>query len=94
MVPRKTATFRLEEALREIETLVERMEAGDLGLEESLRCFERGIVLTRGCQKALGEAEQRIKMLLDKNGSGALVPFDASDASLEDDLHVSVSREP
>lgn len=76
-VPRKSIGFNLEHALRELEALVARMEVGDLGLEESLKHFERGIALTRGCQKALCEAEQRIRVLLDKDGKGALAPFEA-----------------
>lgn len=75
---RKSIGFNLEEALRELEALVARMEVGDLGLEESLKHFERGIALTRGCQKALSEAEQRIKVLLEKDGKGALAPLDAA----------------
>ncbi|MDN5872650.1 MAG: exodeoxyribonuclease VII small subunit, partial [Nitrococcus sp.] len=53
-----------EQALRELEDLVGRMEAGSLSLEESLKSFERGIELTRACQKALREAEQKIEILL------------------------------
>ncbi len=87
-MPRKSTGFDLEQALRELEALVERMESGELGLEESLRQFERGIALTRGCQKALSEAEQRIKVLLDKNEKGTLVSFepgapDSTDGSAE-----------
>ena len=43
------------------------MEQGDLSLEESLKLFERGITLTRGCQESLKEAEQKVQILLDKN---------------------------
>ncbi len=42
-----------EATLRELEELVQRMESGDLGLEESLAAFERGVKLTRQCQAAL-----------------------------------------
>jgi exodeoxyribonuclease VII small subunit len=52
-----------EEAMHELETLVERLEAGDLGLEESLDVFERGIGLTRACQRALDRAEQKVRVL-------------------------------
>lgn len=58
-----------ETALAELETLVETMEQGDLSLEESLKLFERGITLTRGCQESLKEAEQKVQILLDKNGA-------------------------
>jgi len=57
-----------ESALAELETLVETLEQGDLSLEESLKLFERGIVLTRGCQESLKEAEQKVQILLNKSG--------------------------
>lgn len=57
-----------ETALAELESLVETMEQGDLSLEESLKQFERGITLTRGCQESLKEAEQKVQILLSKNG--------------------------
>ena len=64
-----------EAALAELEDLVTQMEAGSMGLEESLAAFERGIKLTRECQAALRSAELRIKALtqegdeLDLSGS-------------------------
>jgi len=54
-----------ERALAELESLVEKLEGGELTLEESLRCFERGIELTRTCQRALREAEQKVQILLE-----------------------------
>ena len=72
---RKSTGFDLEQALRELESLVNKMEAGELSLDESLKHFERGVALTRACQKALSEAEQRVKILLEKNGTQALAPF-------------------
>ena len=54
-----------EAALEELETIVERMEDGEPSLEESLKLFERGMGLTRRCQKALDDAEQRIQSLAD-----------------------------
>ena len=54
-----------EDAIEELETIVERMEDGEPSLEESLKLFERGMDLTRRCQKALDDAEQRIQTLAD-----------------------------
>lgn len=54
-----------EEALQELESIVERMEEGEPSLEESLKLFERGMDLARTCQKALDDAEQRIQTLTD-----------------------------
>jgi len=70
---KKTPDF--EAALDELEKLVETMEQGDLSLEESLKQFERGIQLTRSCQQALREAEQKVQVLLEKDGSERLEDF-------------------
>ena len=56
-----------EGALEELESIVERMEDGESSLEESLKLFERGMDLTRRCQKALDDAEQRIRTLADSD---------------------------
>ncbi|MDJ0890522.1 MAG: exodeoxyribonuclease VII small subunit [Gammaproteobacteria bacterium] len=71
-MPRKTSTIDFEKALRELETLVESMEQGDLSLEDSLKAFERGVELTRTCQKSLDEAEQKVELLTGKEGTGDL----------------------
>lgn len=52
-----------EAAMQELEELVSRMEQGDHSLETSLKDFERGVELTRICQKALAEAEQKVQIL-------------------------------
>ncbi len=56
----------LEKSLEELEALVTRMESGDLPLEQALKEFERGVKLTRQCQAALQEAEQKVEILLRK----------------------------
>ncbi len=66
-------------ALAELEALVEKMEDGNISLEESLKYFERGIALTRTCQKALEEAEQKVQLLLEKEGEQQLQPFSTKD---------------
>lgn len=65
-----------EAAIKELETLVERMEQGDQSLEQSLKDFERGVELTRTCQKALKQAEQKVQLLLEQSGQAELTPFD------------------
>lgn len=72
---RKKSTSVFEESMEELEKLVELMEQGDISLEESLKAFERGIKLTRTCQQALQEAEQKVHILLEKNGQQTLEPF-------------------
>ena len=63
MPKKKAPSPSFEEALAELEALVENLEQGDLPLEDSLKSFERGIELTRTCQQALKEAEQKIEIL-------------------------------
>jgi exodeoxyribonuclease VII small subunit len=72
---KKKSAPSFEESLAELEKLVEQMEKGDISLEESLQYFERGVMLTRTCQKALQEAEQKVRILLEKNGQQTLEPF-------------------
>lgn len=56
-------TFDFEKSLKQLETLVEKLEKGDLSLDESLKHFEEGVKLTRDCQQALKLAEQKISVL-------------------------------
>jgi exodeoxyribonuclease VII small subunit len=65
-----------EAALQELETLVERMETGSLSLEESLAAFERGVHLTRECQRALAAAELRVKALTETDQGPTLTDFE------------------
>ena len=57
------AEVDFESALTELETLISRMESGELSLDESLKAFERGIELTRKCQSSLEAAELRVQTL-------------------------------
>lgn len=79
MPKKKTTDF--EKDLQELEKLVEKMETGGLSLQESLVHFERGIALTRSCQKALSEAEQKIQILLSENNSPKLRSFSSDEYS-------------
>ena len=55
---------KFEKSLEQLETIVERMESGDLSLEESLKLFEQGVLLTKTCQTALDNAQQRVQVLI------------------------------
>jgi len=66
-VSKKNNKINFEKTFLELEELVNQMEKGDLSLEESLKCFERGMNLTKDCQQALYQAEQKVKILLEKN---------------------------
>jgi exodeoxyribonuclease VII small subunit len=77
MATKKSTPVDFEKSLEELEKLVEQMEKGELTLEESLRYFERGIELIRICQSALQLAEQKVQLLIEKNGRLEIVPFDS-----------------
>ena len=79
MTARKGKAVDFERSLDELERLVERMEDGELSLEDSLTHYERGIRLGRLCQQALDEAEQRIQVLAEKDGQAELKLFEADD---------------
>lgn len=71
------APDNFEAALAELETLVSKMEDGDLSLEESLNAFESGIKLTRQCQQALQQAELKVqKLSQSEDGEPVLQPLD------------------
>ena len=69
-------SYPFEESLAKLENLVEKMEAGDLSLEDSLKTFEEGIKLTRECQQALKQAEQKVNLLIEKSGQVESLRFD------------------
>ena len=73
---RKKAALDFEQSLADLQTLVERLENGELSLEDSLSAFEQGIGLTRDCQAALSQAEQKVQILLERNGELEQAPFD------------------
>lgn len=75
----KKATPALETALDNLESLVERMESGELTLEESLKAFEEGVRLSRDCQQALQQAEQKVRILLEQNSEAEPAPFTGGD---------------
>ena len=68
-----------EAALAELEALVEQLERGDVSLEHSLRDFERGVQLARGCQTALKSAELKVQQLVEANGQLRLEGFDPAE---------------
>jgi exodeoxyribonuclease VII small subunit len=73
-------TINLEKSIADLETLVDELESGDLPLEKAMKKFEEGIKLTRQCQAALKEAEQKVEVLVQSaGGEEALEPFDLED---------------
>jgi exodeoxyribonuclease VII small subunit len=65
-----------EAALEQLEAIVDRLEQGDLTLEDALRAFEAGVGLTRRCAKQLSDAERRIEVLVREGESWVARPFE------------------
>ena len=80
-MPKKSTPIKsdFETAFKELEKLVDRMERGEQPLDESLKDFERGMELTRICQKNLKDAEQRVEKLVKKNADFGTEPFTHED---------------
>ena len=73
-------TVNLEKSLADLEALIEELESGDLPLDKAMKKFEEGIKLTRGCQAALKDAEQKVEILLKSAGGEELLQdFDAEE---------------
>lgn len=72
----KQADSGFENDLNKLEALVEKMEAGDISLEDSLKAFEEGIRLTRKAQQALAEAEQKVQVLLERDDEPVSTDFE------------------
>jgi exodeoxyribonuclease VII small subunit len=70
-----------EDSLKELETIVAKLEGGKLGLEESLEQYERGVAHLKQCYQQLRHAERRIELVsnLDASGKAQTVPFDEED---------------
>lgn len=71
----KAKKIDFEASLGQLEQMVEQMEDGELSLEESLKAFEQGVKLTRECQQALQEAEQKVQLLSEQSGDLVATPF-------------------
>lgn len=67
--------MNFEKALNELESVIEKMESGQLSLEDSLQGFEDGLKLARRCQTSLKDAEQKVQVLIEQNGELRSQPF-------------------
>ena len=77
-IPKST---KFEDALAELESIVQKLEDGDQSLDMSLEQFERGVSLSRFCQQSLNEAEQKVKILVEEDGEEEFHSFDNSDST-------------
>ncbi len=75
----ESKTVNLEKSLADLETLVAELESGDLPLDKAMKKFEQGIKLTRNCQTALKDAEQKVEILLKSAGGESLQDFDSAE---------------
>ena len=82
MAKKITQPPTLEASLEEVTQLIDKMEHGELTLEQSLAQFERGVTLIKHCQKMLEAAEQKVQLLIQKNNQDTLTPY-----ADEDDKH-------
>ena len=78
MAKKKIENLSFEESLTELENIVQNLEQGELSLEQSMLLFERGLNLSQSSQFKLHQAEQTIKILLEKNGKLQLEDFQLS----------------
>jgi exodeoxyribonuclease VII small subunit len=76
--PNNPAPLNFEVALKRLEEIVKKLEAGDLALDTALELFEEGIQLSRFCNTTLEAAERRVEILLkNESGQARAVPFEA-----------------
>lgn len=68
-------TLTFEEALKRLEEVVQKLEDGDVPLEEAIDLFQEGMALSKRCSQQLDKAEQRIEMLIEENGEWTKKPF-------------------
>lgn len=80
-MPDKTPAIAFEQTLASLESLVSRMEDGQMSLEEALSAFENGVRMTRECQQALQQAELRVQMLSRADGSPEPFPAERDEST-------------
>ena len=79
MNEKTTEKAGFEQALGELESLIEQLESGKLSLDQSLKQFKRGVELTRHCQGILDQAQQVVEQLMDPDDESTAVPFEDKD---------------
>ncbi|MBA43981.1 MAG: exodeoxyribonuclease VII small subunit [Magnetococcales bacterium] len=81
MAEKTTETFKFEQAMADLETVVNKLEKGDMPLDDALDAFDKGVKLVKKCQDKLSEAELRVeKVLADANGKAAGTESFSTDA--------------
>ncbi|MGJ8691981.1 MAG: exodeoxyribonuclease VII small subunit [Thalassotalea sp.] len=80
MAKKKIENVSFEESLQELESIVSQLEQGELNLEDSMTLFERGLTLSKHSQSKLHDAEQKVHLLMNENGTEILVPIESSES--------------
>ncbi|MDD9856753.1 MAG: exodeoxyribonuclease VII small subunit [Gammaproteobacteria bacterium] len=75
----KNQSIDFEKSLAELEKIVRRMEQGEQSLEQTMKDFERGMVLSEQCRKRLDAAQQQVEKLVARHGEYKLEPVDEAD---------------
>jgi exodeoxyribonuclease VII small subunit len=84
MAKKDPQELKFEEAIADLEQVVEQLESGDLSLEDSLAAFEKGVGLVRYCNQKLSEVEKKVELLVkDKQGHLQLQAFGNGPADSE-----------
>ncbi|OKY24895.1 MULTISPECIES: exodeoxyribonuclease VII small subunit [Thalassotalea] len=79
MARKKIENLSFEEALKELETIVDQLEKGELNLEDSMTLFERGLALSQVSQEKLKDAEQKVQILMQRQEKSALETFESNE---------------
>ena len=85
MSARKTSSGSFEKSLADLEKIVERMEKGDQTLDQTIADFEKGMALSRQCQKSLDEAQLKVEKLVSRHGGLEPDDFDLEPLDQDDD---------
>jgi len=83
---KKARKFKFEQAISELEQIVSRMDGGELGLEDMLKEFERGIKLVRDCQQFLKQAQTKVEKLIEEQGGLEIKELDSEPGRGEDEV--------
>ncbi|WP_286234732.1 exodeoxyribonuclease VII small subunit [Thalassotalea sediminis] len=79
MARKKIENLNFEDALKELEIIVEQLEKGELNLEDSMTLFERGLSLSQVSQKKLKDAEQKVQILMQRQEKSSLENFESKE---------------
>lgn len=85
MTSKKAKYKDYESAVQRLEEITEQLESGESGLEQAIELYTEGLEIAQFCDKKLGEAEKKIKIITEKSGQFVEKEFDTADDEDEDD---------